>query len=216
MYKKASISLYWHFALIVLCSLAAPLSLSAQNFNEELKMELGFWMGGSFPMPGTEAADVLDSDLGAGGFYRIYWPSPFLLETGFSYAAYKSQSTQQLITVPVYAALVYPLPWFQRFSLMLKLGGGGSYLEVRPVNRSGWDPMLYGGFEFSILAARRFRVGVRVDGYYIYDSFRSEPEELKYLRYMPGTFDDRFYQTKEFKLYNPAFYNFGLMMSFII
>lgn len=196
-------------------SVAAPAGLSAQNFNEELKMEAGFWMGGSFPVPGTVADDILDSDLGAGAFYRMYWPDPFLLEFGFSYASYKSLSTDRLLTVPVYGAFVYPLPWIQRFSVMLKLGGGASYLEIRPANRNGWDPMLYGGFEFSILAARRFRVGLRIDGYYIYDSFRSEPEELTYLRYMQGSFDDRFYKTKEFKEYDPAFYNFGLMVSFI-
>lgn len=198
-----------------LISVAVPTGLGAQNFNEELKMEAGFWMGGSFPVPGTKADDILDSNLGAGGFYRLYWPGPFLLEAGFSYAIYKSQSTQKLITVPVYAAIAYPLPWIQRFSVLLKLGAGASYLEVRPVNRSGWDPTFYGGFEFSILAARRFRVGLRVDGYYIYEDFRSEPEELKYLRFMQGSFDDRFYKTKEFEIYNPAFYNFGLMVSFL-
>lgn len=201
---------------LLVMALLLPAALQAQPFQEELKREAGFWMGGSFPVPGTEMDDVLDSNLGAGGFYRLYWPSPFLLETGFSYAAYKSETTQQLITVPVYAALVYPLPWVQRFSLMVKLGGGASYLEVRPINKSGWDPMLFGGFEFSILAARRFRVGLRIDTYYIYESFRSEPEELRYLRLLQGSYDDRFYQTKEFEINNPAFYNFGLMISFII
>jgi hypothetical protein len=204
-------------AFALLMSAVLPLSnLNAQSFENELKTEAGFWMGGAFPVPGTKADDVLDSTLGAGGFFRFYWPNPFLLELGFSYANYRSEGTQQLITVPTYAALVYPIPYFQRFSVMVKLGAGASYLEVRPVNKSGWDPMMYGGFEFSILAARRFRVGLRIDGYYIYEQFRSEPKELQYLKFMQGSFDDRFYQTKDFRIYNPAFYNFGLMVSFIL
>lgn len=208
---------YYRVLLILSLSIfALPATLEAQAYGDELKKEIGFWMGGAFPVPGTRTADELESSLGAGLFFRLFWPSPFLFETGISYAAYKSDSTQQLLTVPVYAAIAYPLPWFQRFTFMLKLGGGASYLEVRPVNRSGWDPMLFGGFEFSILAARRFRVGLRIDTYYIYENFRSEPKELQYLRYMQGSFDDRFYKTKQFDLYNPSFYNFGLMVSFII
>lgn len=199
--------------------LFAPGLHAEQAYQDELKKEFGFWMGGSFPVPGSKAASTVDSNLGAGGFFRFYWPGPFLLETGFAYADYKSSGTQHLTMAPVYVSLAYPLPWIERFSVMFKLGGGQSYLVVRPANVSGWNPTAYAGFEFSILAARRFRVGLRIDGYYVYDGLNSEPQMLEYLRYyrmMNGTYDTRFYQVDQFKIYNPAFYNFGLMVSFII
>lgn len=204
---------------LLLAVVLAVTPVAAQAYQDEIKKEAGFWMGGAFPVPGTQAANVLNSSLGAGGFFRMFWPNPFMIESGFAYANYKSSTMQQLTIAPVYGAIVYPLPWVERFSAMIKLGGGEANLVVRPANRSGWDPMAYAGFEFSILAAKRFRVGLRVDGYYIYDTYRSEPkilEDLRTYRMLTGNYDPRFYEASNFKLYNPAFYNFGLMISFIL
>lgn len=205
--------------LLALLLSGALYPLTAQTYQDEIKKEAGFWMGGAFPVPGTKASEALNSSLGGGGFFRMFWPNPFLLESGFSYANYKSSTMQQLTMAPVYGAVVYPLPWVERFSAMVKLGGGAANVVIRPANRSGWDPMAFAGFEFSILAAKRFRVGLRVDGYYLYENYRSEPKTLEYLRTyraLRGDYDPRFYEASTFKLYNPAFYNFGLMISFIL
>jgi hypothetical protein len=189
--------------------------LFSQDFEESIKKEFGFWLGGTFPAPGTKMDDILDSSMGFGLFYRLEWPSPFLLETGFSYGNYKSLSTQQLLSIPVYLSLCYPIPLFNRFQLLGKFGFGASYLEIRPYNISGWDPLLYGGFEFSILASKRFKVGLRLDGYYIYDNFRKKPEELQWLLLFPGTYDPRIINSLQYQNGNGAIYNFGLMVSFL-
>lgn len=189
--------------------------LSAQEQINPIKHEIGLWLGGSFPLPGGELDAVLDSNVGAGGFYRINWPSIFLTEFGFSYATYFSRTTQTLVSAPVYAALVYPLPIPFRIQVFAKLGGGGNYLEVRPQNRNGWNPMLFGGLEFSLLASRKFRVGLRLDGNYIYESYRDPPIETELLYTYLGTQDIRFQELREFRMQNGGFYHFGLMVSFI-
>ncbi|GIX41343.1 MAG: hypothetical protein KatS3mg129_1076 [Leptospiraceae bacterium] len=208
---------YYSKFVKVICILLilSSYSLYSQSFEESIKKEFGFWLGGSFPAPGTQMDDILDSSLGLGLFYRLEWPSPFLLETGFSYGNYQSLSTQQLLSIPVYFALCYPIPLFNRFQFLGKLGAGASYIEVRPNNVSGWDPILYGGFEFSILASKRFKVGLRLDGYYIYDSFRKKPEEIDWLLLFPGTYDPRIINSLQYKNGNGALYNFGLMVSFM-
>ncbi|MFN3246167.1 MAG: hypothetical protein ACK42K_05670, partial [Leptonema sp. (in: bacteria)] len=142
-------------------------------------------------------------------------PSPFLLEGGLSYGNYQSLSTQQLLTIPVYFSLCYPIPAFTKFQLLGKLGAGATYLQIRPYNVSGWDPILYGGLEFSILASKRFKVGLRLDGYYIYDSFRKKPDTLELLLLYPGTFDPRTYNSLQYKNVDGTVYNFGLMVSFL-
>ncbi len=187
----------------------------AQEFEESTKKEFGFWLGGTFPAPGTQIDDILDSSMGLGIFYRFYWPLPFTIETGLSYGNHKSLSTQQLFLVPVYLSICYPIPIFNRFQLFAKIGMGGTYLEIRPNNTSGWDPIIYGGFEFSVLASKRFKVGLRLDGYYIYDQFRSKPDELNYLIFSPGIYDLRIINTLRYTNFNGAMYNFGLMVSFL-
>jgi hypothetical protein len=189
--------------------------LFSQTFEEGIKHEVGFWVGGSFPAPNSKMANRLDSSLGFGLFYRLDWPSPFLLEGGLSYGNYQSLSTQQLLTIPVYFSLCYPIPAFTKFQLLGKLGAGATYLQIRPYNVSGWDPILYGGFEFSILASKRFKVGLRLDGYYIYDSFRKKPDTLDLLLLYPGTFDPRTYNSLQYKNVDGTVYNFGLMVSFL-
>ncbi len=189
--------------------------LSPQEFEDSIKREFGFWLGGTFPAPGTQMDDLLDSTMGMGIFYRYYWPSPFLLEAGMSYGNHKSLSTQQLFIVPMYFSLCYPFLVFNRFQFLAKIGLGGSYLEIRPNNVNGWDPIVYGGFEFSVLASKKFKVGLRLDGYYIYDRFRNKPEELNYLFTDSGTYDIRILKSLNYTNYDGAIYNFGLMVSFL-
>lgn len=189
--------------------------LFAEDFDEYIQKEFGFWLGGSFPAPRTQEERVFNSSMSFGIFYRYYWPRPFHLELGTSYANYKSINMQQLTLIPLYLSLNYPFPIFTKFQLLGKLGLGVSYLEIRPNNLSGWDPMLYLGLDFAIFASKRFKVGLRLDGYYIYDAFRNKPKELEYLFSLPGTYDYRIQQSLNYKNKNIAFYNFGLLISFL-
>lgn len=187
----------------------------SQDFDEYIHKEFGFWLGGSFPTPNSQTEKIFNSSMTFGIFYRYYWPKPFHLELGTSYANYKSLSMQQLTTIPLYLSLNYPFPIFTKFQLLGKIGIGSTYVEVRPNNLSGWDPLLFAGFEFAIFASKRFKVGLRLDGYYIYDSFRDSPKEIEYLYLLAGTYDYRIQNSIQYKNQNVAFYNFGLMVSFL-
>ncbi len=187
--------------------------LFSQTF-EELKQEMGFWIGGSFPAPNSRLEDQLDSSMGIGLFYRFLWPAPFQIEMGITHSNFKSQSMQQLTIVPFYLSLNYPFPIFEKFQFLGKIGVGGSYLEVRPSNKGGVDPVVFVGLEFAIIASKRFKVGLRLDGMYIYEKFRKEPEELKYMQFLMVNYDYRLLNSYNFKTYNGSIYNFGLMVSF--
>lgn len=196
-----------------------PVDLAAQEIRGATKLdnEFGFWVGASNPVPGTKIADVLDSSIGGGAFYRLQWPWVFFIETGFAYTHYQSRTTQALSVAPLYAALVYrlPLPW--RIQIYFKAGGGTTWLEVRPQNRNGWDPLGYAGTEFSIQAGRRFRIGLRVDYNVVYEEHLEDPRrrEQELLLLMGGDNTDlRFQQANQFELENGYFWHFGLMVSF--
>ncbi|MFN3605342.1 MAG: hypothetical protein ACK4UJ_11600 [Leptonema sp. (in: bacteria)] len=208
---------YLRFILIFFLFIGRNHFLFSQdyNFEEYIQQEFGFWLGGSFPAPNSKTEKIFNSSMSLGFFYRYYWPKPFHLELGTSYANYKSLSMQQITTVPVYLSLNYPFPMFTKFQLLGKIGFGASYLEIRPNNLSGWDPMLYGGLDFAIFASKRFKVGLRLDGYFIYDSYRKKPDELKYLFLLPGSYDYRIVNSLNYKNQNVIFYNFGLMVSFL-
>ncbi|MCB1170437.1 MAG: hypothetical protein KDK25_08900 [Leptospiraceae bacterium] len=202
-------------ATIVLVAVALPGALQARD-SDHLKHELGIWLGGSFPFPSTPYDEVLDSNVGGGMFYRVNWPWIFYSEFGFSYTTYFSRTTQLLVSAPVYGALVYPLPLPFRLQVMAKIGGGAAYLEVRPQNLHGWDPMIYGGLEMSLLASRRFRVGLRLDANYIMDSHRQPPLEAQIGYLYPGTTNARYMDNRTYDLRDGGFYHFGLMVSFIL
>ena len=192
-----------------------PGSLWAQEEASGLKPEIGLWLGASNPMPFTEVDTVLDASIGMGAFYRIRWPWIFLTEAGFSYSHYFSRTTQSLTVVPVYGALVYQLPLPFQLNIFLKAGGGASYLEVRPTNISGWDPMAYAGAEFSLQAGRRVRIGLRLDYNLIYEKHLEAPLETQLLNYF-GTTDPRYQTGSQFRIRNGSFFHFGLMVSFFL
>lgn len=201
----------------LLCAGAGELSAQEIKGVARLNNEMGFWVGASNPVPGTELADVLDSSIGGGAFYRLAWPWVFHTELGFSYTHYQSRTTQALTVAPVYLALAYrlPLPW--RIQIYLKAGGGSTYLEVRPENRSGWDPLAFAGTEFSIQAGRRFRIGMRLDYNVVYEEHLQNPRRNeRELLLLAGSSNDnlRFQSANEFELTNGYFWHFGLMVSF--
>lgn len=197
--------------LVAFSALLLPEAVSAQDRASRLRHEIGLWIGASNPLPGSQIDEVLDANVGGGLFYRVNWPWVFHTELGASWAQYFSRSEQKLLTVPVYGALAYQLPFAFKVNTFLKLGGGGAWLEVRPANRSGWDPLFFAGLEFSILASRRLRVGLRMDYNLIYEKNQNPPSnELITL----GNVDLRFQQTREFSVENGEFFHFGLMISF--
>lgn len=197
--------------------LLAVQSASAQEQQSvsRIRHELGFWIGASSPLPGTELDTVLDSNLGGGLFYRFSWPWVFYTEFGTSYANYFSRGTQSATIVPLYGALAYPINLPIRMQMFLKLGGGTSYVLVRPTNRQGWEPLGYAGLEFSLLAGRRFRIGLRLDYNMVYEKHLNDPQR-PLLPVSLGTTDPRYQQTAYFKKRNGHFFHFGLMTSFVL
>ncbi|MBL8019559.1 MAG: hypothetical protein JNM27_07855 [Leptospirales bacterium] len=179
-----------------------------------IKHEFGLWIGASNPVPGTELDQVLDSNLGGGIFYRFSWPWIFYTEFGTSYANYFSRGTQSATVVPVYGALSYPIQLPIRMQMFAKLGGGSAYVLIRPNNRSGWEPLGYAGLEFSILAGKKFRIGLRLDYNLVYEKNRSEPQQ-PLLPVTTGSTDPRYQRTAYFKKRNGHFFHFGLMTSFL-
>jgi hypothetical protein len=207
------------FTLFLFFSLFGSLQAAPGRINNEL----GFWFGGSNPMPGTELDRILDSNVGMGGFYRVNWPWVFHLEGGFSYSYYTSRTTAKVTVMPVYGAVDYliPIPW--KLQTFFKLGGGYAYLNVRPDNKEAWEPMGFAGLEFSLLATRHFRIGLRIDYNVIYENYNDKPTQNDYITYwqlsrgyIPTTYDPRYNSYDRFRLKNGAFFHFGIMMSFIL
>lgn len=197
--------------LVALLALAGPGQLEAQERVTRTRHELGLWVGASNPVPGTATDEVLDANVGGGMFYRVNWPWVLLTELGASYSQYFSRSEQKLIVAPVYGALAYRLPIDFKVETYVKLGGGAAWLEVRPQNVSGWDPMGFAGLEFSLQASRRLRVGIRLDYHLVYEKHLDRPQnEIITL----GNTDPRFQQTRDFEINNGHFFHFGLMVGF--
>lgn len=196
----------------------------SQDGSRSLRHELGFWVGPSTPAPGTLLDPVLDSTIGGGAFYRLNRPWIFSTELGTFHASYASRTTQKVTLTPVYMALVYQLPIPAKFQFLVKAGGGYSQVETRPLNRIGWEPMYMAGGEFAIMASRHFRIGIRLDYNYIYESWMEAPKEQQYLLYYnllnrppEQPIDLRYYQLENgLKKENGEFLHFGIMMSFIL
>ncbi|PJZ68261.1 hypothetical protein CH373_04530 [Leptospira perolatii] len=184
-------------------------------FFDNRKPEIGFWVGASNPLPGTESQKILDTTLGAGIFFRIPWPWIFYLEFGTYYANFLSRSERALTTVPVYTALCYKLPFDLPISFIVKLGGGETYVVARPANTARWDHTLYGGFEASFIAGKKIRIGIRVDYNKIYESNLSLPPETKYPYRGPGE-DPRLSNPNYYRKVDTEFFHFGLMVSVFI
>lgn len=200
----------------LLFAAVSPVFAQQEKTGTKLHPEFGFWVGASNPMPGTELDDQLDSNIGGGFFYRIRFPWILLTEVGFSYAQYFSRATQSLTVVPVYGALVYQLPLPFRMQIFLKLGGGQAYVTVRPENRYGWDPLGFAALEFSLQAARSFRVGLRLDYNLVYEANKNRPSTADQLLIISGNYDPRYQAGKEWKSSNGHFFHFGLMLSFYL
>lgn len=199
---------------IILLSSIPP--LSAQQ-TEQAKPEIGFWIGAANPRPGSQTATVLDTTLGFGLFTRFNWPYVFYTEIGAGMANYLSQTERSLFTVPIYTALCYKLPFELPVSIFLKAGGGASYVIARPANTGRWDPMSILGTEVSFVAGRKVRIGLRVDYTVIYETFWVDKNPATQYPYLsPLDRDYRLSQPNQYQLKNGEFFNFALMVSFLL
>lgn len=202
-----------HYVILIVI-LLSPGVLAAQQSVSRTKHEMGFWIGASNPVPGTRTDEILDANVGGGFFYRVNWPWFFHTELGTMVSNYFSRTSQQVLVVPVYAALAYRLPFSFKLQTWVKVGGGSAWLEVRPDNRSGWEPMFYAGLEFSIPASRRLRVGLRLDYNLIYEKHLDPPEGSDYY-YLSNGQDPRL-QREPYEINNGHFFHFGLMVAFTL
>jgi len=191
--------------------------LPSSVFSEELSpLELGFFLGASNPVPGSDAARVLDSSLGMGVFGRMQWPWILYTELGANYTTYLSTTERRLTTVPVYGALAYKLPLDLPISIFLKAGGGYSYTVARPANTAKWDPMSVLGTEFSFVAGKKVRIGIRLDYQRIYETIGTE-KPIDYQIYTsPYVQDFRLADPYYYKLKNADFFHFNLMLTFLL
>jgi hypothetical protein len=205
--------------IILICALLQSLPLLAQELvSSRADNEFGFWLGASTPVPSTPLGEVLDGTIGGGMFYRNQWPWILYTEAGFSFAHYQSRTTQALTVAPFYLALAYRLPFSFKVQTFIKAGGGSAWLQVRPNNVEGWDPMGFFGLEFSIQPSRRFRIGLRLDYNLVYEKHLRNPQDdnLPIVLLLGGDLEQelRYRQANRFKLENGHFFHFGLMMSF--
>lgn len=196
-------------------------SLHAEIEGGADRHELGFWIGASNPWPSTELADLLDSTVSGGFFYRLNWPWVFHTELGFSYASYLSRTTQKMSILPVYGALAYRLPLPYRLQVFLKAGGGYASVNIRPQDINTVDTLAYGGLEVSVLASRKFRIGTRIDYFRVNETHLQTPKEQTYytyyyLAYRPEglSYDPRFFENYQFETKNGHFFNISIMLSF--
>lgn len=204
-------------------SIFLPSSLFAQSYGEAERHELGFWLGASTPLSAGGLGDQLNSTIGGGIFYRVDWPWVLFTELGAGYASYESRTTQRLNLAPVYGAFSYQLPLPFKLNLFVKAGGGQSSVEIQPENKSQWEPLYYGGLEGSLLASRSFRIGIRVDYFYIQESHLQIPKETQYynmyyLAYRDAdqSFDPRVFLLDDYRLIDGQVLNVSLMVSFYL
>ncbi|EPG67356.1 hypothetical protein EHQ27_01885 [Leptospira wolffii] len=185
------------------------------SFYDNRKPEIGFWIGASNPMPGSDAQKYLDTTLGGGLFYRIPWPWIFYLEFGGSYSNYLSRSERALTTIPVYGALCYKLPLEIPITFIVKAGGGETYVVARPANTARWDKSLFAGLEASFIAGKKIRIGIRLDYNKIYESDLEAPAETKY-PYLGPSVDPRLSNPYYYNKVDTEFFHFGLMVSLFL
>ena len=208
---------FYFYLLVSVFSVLSPFVEIIGQQSEKAKPEIGFWIGASNPMPGSQTATILDTTLGFGLFTRFNWPYVFYTEIGGGMANYLSQTERGLLAIPVYSALCYKLPFELPVSIFLKAGGGAAYVIARPANIGRWDPMSMLGTEVSFVAGRKVRIGLRIDYNVIYETFwvdRNPATQYPYAS--PYDRDLRLSNPNYYQLRNAEFFNFALMVSFLL
>ncbi|MCB1143010.1 MAG: hypothetical protein KDK54_12260 [Leptospiraceae bacterium] len=185
--------------------------------SDEKPIELGFYLGATNPFPGSDTARVLNSSLGIGMFGRVQWPFTLYTEVGGGFSSYLSGTERRLTTVPVYGALGYKLPYELPVSIFLKAGGGAAYVVARPANTARWDPLAVLGTEFSFVAGKKVRIGLRMDYHRIFETIGTDiPTEAKRFYLSPYDRDYRLPNPNNYKLRDGEFFYFSLMLTFLL
>ena len=199
------------FLLVLLLVSTTPLFAAESN-----PLELGFYLGASSPLPGSDTSRVLDSSLGLGLFGRVQWPWILYTELGTNYTTYLSTTERRLTTIPVYGSLAYKLPLDLPISIFLKAGGGYAYTVARPANTAKWDPMTTLGTEFSFVAGKKVRIGIRLDYQRIYETIGTEPPVEYQIYTSTYSQDYRLADPYFYKLKDADFFHFNLMLTFLL
>lgn len=160
--------------------------------------QIGLWFGPVTPFPGSALAQVLNTNLGGGIFFRMNIPSDtWRFEMGSSYSYYDSSYQAALVTVPVYGAVNYLIPLELPLTFYAKFGSGGMYVYNKPNKRENWHPLFLLGFESSFPAGKWVNIGIRIDYFFVYEKYLSPPPGF------PG-----------YQVVNAHLLKFGLMVNF--
>ena len=190
-------------------------NLLAQEKVSKRKSELGFSLDVSGPAPNSEWEKLLQPNIGLSAYYRFRWPYNLYNELGLNWFFLESQESQKVFLIPIHLLIGYRLPLESRLDVIFKGGLGTSYVEVRPANKHGWDPFAILGVETSILASRFFRIGVRLDYFYIYEKHLEVPEDNQNSPEVPEYVDARFREKQNFQKKNGHFLRFGIIVGFL-
>ena len=157
------------YVVIIFCMSS---NLFAYNERKDFfyRPQLGLWFG--INTPALQTADLVDTNLGGGLLARYNLPfRPLKIGLDASYQAYQNDGVNELTLVPVYANLIYLLPFNLPVKLQIKAGAGANYLYALPDDISQWDPLFMGGVEMSFPAGRIVNIGLRIDYIYIYQAY---------------------------------------------
>ncbi|MES0489344.1 MAG: outer membrane beta-barrel protein [Leptospirales bacterium] len=186
-------------AIVAILLIGKPLFGQYEEKAYHPNIRMGFWFGPVAPFPGTEMANRLGTYLGGGVFGRMNIPAiPFEAELGISYNSYRSDTTAELTTIPLYLAILYRIPIRSELDINLKVGGGASYAKNFPEKHQNILPLLYTGFDLSFAAGRKTRIGLKVDYNLLYEKHLDIPANAP----------------SDYTLYNGHMLNIGLMLSF--
>jgi len=161
-------------ALTLFLVIIVAIDANAYNRRKDyfLRPQVGLWFGPITPV--FDTADLLETNLGGGLFFRYNTPLRSLkLGLDSSYQHFKSKGVNELTFVPVCANLVYMLPLSLPVRFQLKAGAGTGYVSSEPDDYSQWDPVFMGGLEISFPAGRIINIGLRLDYYNIYEGYIS-------------------------------------------
>lgn len=147
---------------VIVISLPVSAVYARSGSDPFLRPQLGVWFGPVTPVY-TQWNEV-DTAIGGGGYFRYnLGSSPFKLAVDASYQDHSSRGVNGLTLVPVYGSLMYRIPFDFLISFQLRAGAGGSYVTIRPENKSQWDPMFILGWEMSFPAGTLANIGLRID-----------------------------------------------------
>ncbi len=154
----------------VLIIISVSMQVSAQDRkNYFLSPQIGGWFGVIAPLGQT--ANLIETNLGGGGFFRFNLPPDFLkLGLDVSYQNYKSRGVNELTFVPIYGTALFLLPLNIPLKIQLKLGAGAAYMQIKPDLSEQLEPIFIGGAEVSFPAGKFINIGLRLDYIYILEA----------------------------------------------